>query len=107
MMRVFGTMNSHAGYAIVMMASFTIMLTTSSLLRLPAALCGVGGWALTIVRTSWLGWMVAATFLAVKLRGVLRMKLVGSLGALALVALPIVSSWFRWRALHGADSHVR
>ena len=48
--------------------------------------------ALSIVRTAWLGWLIAVVFLITILRGGRRVTLVLGIAAVALIAIPIITT---------------
>ncbi len=90
--RVFSTMNSSGPFATVLMAALLVALTSRGALRWPAAIAGLAAFGLSLVRAAWLGWVAAAIFLLLRLRGAsskLRL-LVTCFGALSLIA--VVSS---------------
>jgi hypothetical protein len=90
--RVFGTMNSPTAYGATIMACLMMVLVANSWVRFPSAVLGFGGIALSIVRTAWLGWLVGVAFLVFKLGGGRRVKIVLALTALALLALPVLTT---------------
>jgi hypothetical protein len=90
--RVFGTMNGPTAYGAMMMPALLIVLVASNWMRFPTGILGLGGFALSIVRTAWLGWAVGVAFLMLKLRGGRRLKLVVGLMAMAMLALPVLTS---------------
>jgi O-Antigen ligase len=90
--RVFGTMNSPVAYSATLLPTLLIVLVSRAWSRYPAAVLGLGGFALSIVRTAWLGWIIGLGVLTLKLRGARRIRLAGGIMAVVLLALPVLTS---------------
>lgn len=90
--RVFSTMNGPTAYGAMMVPVLLIVLVARDWMRFPAAFLGLGGVALSIVRTAWLGWGVGVAVLLTKLRGGQRLKLAAGLMAIGLLALPVLTT---------------
>ena len=92
LVRVYSTMNSPSPFGAMLIPTLLIVLVTSSWLRFPAALLGLIAFALSAVRTAWLGWIVAVIVLVAKLRGGRRMTLVLGIAVVALLTIPIMTT---------------
>ena len=92
LVRVYSTMNSPVPFGAMIIPTLLIVFVASSWIRFPAALLAFIAFALSIVRTAWLGWLIAVLFLMAALRGGRRMTLVLGIAAVALVATPIITT---------------
>lgn len=92
LVRVYSTMNSPVPFGAMMIPTLLIVFVAGSWIRFPAALLAFIAFALSIVRTAWLGWLIAVLFLMAALRGGRRMTLVLGIAAVALVATPIITT---------------
>lgn len=92
LVRVFSTMNSPTAYGAVMTACLLVVLVAPGPIRYVTAVLGLGGFALSIVRTAWLGWLVGVAALLVMLGGGRRLKILLVIGALAVLTVPIVTT---------------
>jgi hypothetical protein len=92
LVRVYSTMNSPTPFGAMMIPTLLIVFVANSWLRFPAALLGFIAFALSIVRTAWLGWLIAVVFLITILRGGRRVTLVLGIAAVALIAIPIITT---------------
>jgi hypothetical protein len=92
LVRVYSTMNSPTPFGAMMIPTLLIVFVASSWMRFPAAVLGFIAFALSIVRTAWLGWLVALVFLIATLRGGRRITLVVGIAIVALIATPIVTT---------------
>jgi hypothetical protein len=63
LVRVFGTMNSPGSFANYLMAGLLLVMPARSALRWPALVLGATALMLTLVRTSWLGFVCGLVFL--------------------------------------------
>ena len=90
--RVFSTLNSPGPFAVVLMAGLLLALSEGRMGRWLAAASGLVGFALSGVRAAWGGWVVGLLLLSVSLPPRLRLRLLGSLVALSIVALPLFLS---------------
>jgi hypothetical protein len=90
-MRVFSTMNSPGPFATVMMAGLVLLLTSHSSIRFAAAGVGYLAFLLTLVRSSWLGWMVAVMTFVPALKPRLQMRLIITILVMAVAVIPLVS----------------
>jgi hypothetical protein len=89
--RVFGTLNSPAPFAVLMMGGVLLLLADRSKLRWPAVACGFVGLLLSSVRAAWGGWVIGLAGYGLHLRGSGRFRLAVILGALALGVVPLLS----------------
>lgn len=88
--RVFSTLNSSGPFAVVIMAALLLLLTGQGPTRWPAALVGLVGFLLSLVRSAWGGWILGALFIASRM-GRPRLRLLGALAVTALVAVALLS----------------
>ena len=89
--RVFSTLNSPGPFAIVVMAGLLLAFGGGSPARVPGVVAGFIGFALSAVRSAWGGWVVGFLVLASSLPLRLRVRLLGTLVLLGLVAVPLFS----------------
>lgn len=87
--RVFSTLNSPGPYAAVMMAGLLLVFTRGGFIATLGAGAGFLGFALAAVRATWAGWLVGFIVVAASLPPRLRVRLLGTLFLLVLVAVPI------------------
>lgn len=88
--RVFSTMNSPGPFATIVMAGLLVLLSSGGLLRWPALVGGVVGFALSLVRTSWGAFVVGLCFLAAH-RGRSRPQLLATVIVTGLIVYPLLS----------------
>ena len=86
--RVFSTLNSPGPYAVVMMAGLLLIFTRGGFVTALGAGAGFLGFALAIVRATWVGWLVGFIVVAASLPLRLRTRLLGTLFLLVLIAIP-------------------
>ncbi len=87
MVRVWGTLNSPGPFANVMVVGLLLLIATRSKLKIPASIAGFVALLLSVVRTSWLSWMVGMVFLLVRSKPkVFARLLISTLLILACVA---------------------
>lgn len=89
--RVFSTLNSPGPFATVVMAGLLLAFTGGGPARVPGAVAGFVGFALSAVRSAWGGWVVGFLVLASSLPLRLRARLLGTLLLLGIVAVPLFS----------------
>jgi hypothetical protein len=88
--RLFGTLNSPGPYATVLMMSLIFVLVAKGPLRLIAGGIGFPAFGLSLVRSDWGGWALAALFIAMCAGGRTRVRLV--VIGLAMVAVGPVAN---------------
>ena len=88
--RVFSTLNSPGPLATVLMAGLLLTFGGGAA-RVPGAVAGFTGFALSAVRSAWGGWVVGFLVIASSLPLRLRARLLGTLVLLGLVAVPLSS----------------
>jgi len=89
--RLFGTLNSPGPYGTVLMMSLIFVLVAKGPLRLFAGGVGFPAFGLSLVRSDWAGWALAALFIAICAGGKTRLRLVVIGLAMVLVAYPLVT----------------
>jgi hypothetical protein len=88
--RVFSTLNSPGPYALVVMAGLLMLLSRGALQHWPSLVAGAVSLLLSLVRSSWLGFLVGLCFLAAY-RGRSRLRLLATLVVVGLIAWPLLS----------------
>lgn len=86
--RIFGTLNATGPYAKIIMVGLLLLFDGRGLLPRLAALPGYISFMLTLVRAAWGGWFVGLGFIASRLRGKLRVRLLAILAVVAVLAVP-------------------
>ncbi len=90
-MRVFSTMNSPGPFATVMMAGLVLLFTNRSSIRFVAAGAGYLAFLLSLVRSAWLGWIVALLTFIPALKPRLQMRLIITILVMAIAVIPLVN----------------
>ncbi len=90
--RVFSTLNSPGPYAIVLMVSLIFVVVAKGPLRLMAGGVGFPAFGLSLVRSSWGGWVIAAAYIVWRVGGRTRLRILIVGIFLALVAVPLVTA---------------
>lgn len=88
--RVFSTLNSPGPLATVLMTGLLLAFGGGAV-RVPGAIAGITGFALSAVRSAWGGWVVGFLVIASSLPLRLRARLLGTLLLLGIVAVPLFS----------------
>ena len=88
--RVFSTLNSQTPFAVVMSAGLLLLLSGGGALRWPASAVGYASFLLSLVRSTWGGWLVGLLFLATR-RSRLRSRLLVASVVSALLIIPFLS----------------
>ena len=89
--RVFSTMNSPGPFANVLLAGLLILLTNDNFLRVPASVVGYLSLLLSLVRSAWLGWLLALLSLLSSLKPRLQMQLFVTIIVMALCVVPLAT----------------
>jgi len=89
MIRVWSTMNSPGTFGAFMMAGLILLFSSRDALRFPAATFGYLAFLLSLVRSSWVGWLAAMIFLFSSLKSQLQIRLIITIFALSLCVLPL------------------
>jgi len=87
--RIFSTLNSTGPFAFVMAGGLLLLFTGKSAVRWVAAAPGYFGLLFSLVRAAWGGWFVGVAYLAWRLRGKMKMRLVTLLVVAAALSVPI------------------
>jgi hypothetical protein len=87
--RLFGTLNSPGPYGFVLMAALIFALVSKGALRIIAAGLGFPVFGLCLVRSAWIGWILATIFLLVFVRGKVQFRIIMTSFMIALLALPL------------------
>jgi hypothetical protein len=87
--RIFSTLNSTGPFAFVMAGGLLLLFTGKSAVRWVAAAPGYFGLLLSLVRAAWGGWFVGVAYLAWRLQGRMKMRLVTLLVVAMALSVPI------------------
>ncbi len=90
--RIFGPLNSSGPYAVVLMSSLVFAIVAKGPLRVAAAGFGFPAFALTLVRSAWGGWLLAALFILWRVGGKTRLRIAALAFAAAFVAVPLLTA---------------
>ena len=90
--RVFSTMNSPGPFATVILGGLLILFSVSGPWRLPAAIAGYLSFLLSLVRSAWLGWIVAIAMFIPSLKPKFQMRLMVTILVLALCIIPLANA---------------
>jgi hypothetical protein len=90
--RVFSTLNSPGPYAVILMGSLVFVMVVKGPLRLAAGAFGLPSFGLSLVRSAWGGWVIAALFVIWRVGGKTRLRMVAAGLAVALVAVPLMTA---------------
>ena len=88
--RVFSTMNSSGPFAFAMMGAMVYVMAANHRVRWIAAVLGFFAFALSLVRSTWGGWVVAMLVQLVKSNNRVRVRIVGSAIVLAGLCVPLL-----------------
>lgn len=88
--RVFGTLNSTGPFAKTMMVGLLLLFEAGGPLSYTTAGPGYVSLLLSNVRASWGGWFVGVSYLALRLRGKLRTRLVALLFFATVLGIPLL-----------------
>jgi hypothetical protein len=88
--RVFSTMNSSGPFAFAMMGAMVYVMAANHRVRWIAAVLGFFAFALSLVRSTWGGWVVAMLVQLVKSNNRVRVRIVGSALVLAGLCVPLL-----------------
>jgi hypothetical protein len=89
--RVFSTMNSSGPFAFAMMASMVYVMAANHRVRWIAAALGFFAFGLSLVRSTWGGWVVALLIQLVKSNNRVRLRIVGSAILLGGLCVPLLA----------------
>lgn len=87
--RIFSTLNSTGPFAYVLVAGLLLLFSNSNTVGRLAAAPGYFSLLFSLVRSAWGGWFVGLAYLAWRLKGKLRMRLVGLLAVTAMLSIPL------------------
>ena len=87
--RVFSSLNSTGPLAFVLSGLLLLLIDARSVVAKVGVLPGALSVLLSLVRSAWGGWIVGIGFLTWRLRGRLRLRLIGLLAAVVLLGLPL------------------
>jgi hypothetical protein len=87
--RVFSTLNSTGPFAFVMTAGLLLLFAGRGTLPWLAAAPGYFGFLLSLVRAAWGGWFIGVAYLAWRLKGKMKMRLVMLLAITAVLSVPL------------------
>lgn len=89
--RVFSTMNSSGPFAFAMMGAMVYVMAANHRVRWIAAALGFFAFGLSLVRSTWGGWVVALLIQLVKSNNRVRVRIVGSGLLLAGLCVPLLA----------------
>ncbi len=90
--RLFGTLNSPGPYGFVLMASLIFILALRGPLRIAAASFGFPAFGLSLVRAAWGGWVFAAVFMMLFVRGRVLIRITIGTVIIGLLATPFITA---------------
>ncbi len=90
--RLFGPLNSPGPYAIVLMASLIFVVVATGPLRLIGGALGFPALLLSLVRSLWGGWALAALFIVWRVGGKTRLRILVAAFLIAVAAVPLVTA---------------
>jgi hypothetical protein len=90
--RLFSTLNSPGPFAIILMASLVFTMVASGFLRFFAGGFGFPAFGLTLVRSAWGGWVIAAAFVIWRIGGKARVRIVVAAMVFAIIAVPLTTA---------------
>jgi hypothetical protein len=90
--RLFGPLNSPGPYGIALMALLVLALAARGKLKLAASAAGYPAFGLSLVRSAWGGWALAAVYLLARSGGRLRLRLLLGVFVAGLLAWPLLSA---------------
>ena len=88
--RVFSTMNSSGPFAFAMMASMVFVMAAKSRVRWVAAGLGFLSFALTLVRSTWGGWVIAMFIQLMRSSNRVRLRILVSALVIAALGVPLL-----------------
>jgi hypothetical protein len=89
--RLFGPLNSPGPYAIALMASLVFVLVAKGPMRLVGGALGFPAFLLSLVRSAWGGWALAALFIVWRVGGKTRLRILVAGFVIAVAAVPLVT----------------
>src|SRR6201996_1264854 len=89
--RVFSTMNSSGPFAFAMMGAMVYVMAATHRVRWVAAALGFFAFALSLVRSTWGGWVIALLIQLVKANNKVRVRIVASAVLLAGLCVPLLA----------------
>ena len=89
--RVFSTMNSSGPFAFAMMGAMVYVMAANHRVRWVAAGLGFLSFGLSLVRSTWGGWVIALLIQLVKSNNRVRLRIVGSAVLLAGLCVPLLA----------------
>jgi O-Antigen ligase len=92
MIRVFSTMNSPPPFALTMLAGLVLLFNARAALQWLAGVPGYIAFMLSLVRTAWLGWLLALVVYGGYLSQRARLRVLVVAGILGLMMVPLVGS---------------
>jgi hypothetical protein len=90
-LRVWSTMHSAGVFASFMMSGLLILLSTQSVLQLPATVVGYLSFLLSLVRSAWGGWIIALLLMTSSIKMKAQIRLVALVIAIVLIMIPLSS----------------
>ena len=89
--RVFSTMNSSGPFAFAMMGAMVYVMAANHRVRWIAAVLGFFAFGLSLVRSTWGGWVVAMLVQLAKSNNRIRLRIIGSAILLAGLCVPLLA----------------
>lgn len=88
--RLWGTLNSPGPYGIALMVSLVVTIVAKGYFRIAGGVLGFPAFGLSLVRSAWGAWFVAAIFIAARIGGKTRLRLIVFASVTVAIMLPIV-----------------
>ena len=88
-LRVWSTMHAAGPFAIFLMAGLLLLLSDQSALKLPATVIGYLAFLLSLVRSSWGGWIIGFISIILSVNSKMRMKLISFVIVAAVCIIPL------------------
>lgn len=90
--RIFATLNSAGTLGLYLMAGLILMFDWKGLFPRLASVPGYVAFLLTLVRSAWIGWLLALTYMVYRLTGAQKARLVSILVITGIVSMPLIVS---------------
>jgi hypothetical protein len=90
-LRVWSTMHSASAFSGFMMSGLIILLSSQSVLQLPATAVGYLSFLLSLVRSSWGGWLIALLIMTSSIKMKAQVRLVSLIIAIVILIIPLSS----------------
>jgi hypothetical protein len=89
--RLFGPLNSPGPYGLALMAPLVFALAAKGPLKIIASATGYPAFGLSLVRSAWVGWLLAVAYLVIRIGGKLRLRILLTAMVIGLLAFPLLT----------------